>query len=144
MLAIKISFFGNYRSHQVTKKGNFGSEWFLRWLWKPSKFPFLAIVGPIIAYIIYQIAKKGNFISKWFLGQLYQPSKYPFFCNCGSHHWLYKPSKLPKKEILIQNVVIKIAFFGNCGSHCCLYHPSNFLKKEILFRNVVIKNILFW
>ena len=100
MLAIKTSFFGNYKSHQVTKKGNFGPKWFLRWLCNQSKFLFLAIVGPIIAYIIYQIAKKRNFILKWFLGQLYQPSKISFFGNCGSHHCLYKPSKLPKKEIL--------------------------------------------
>ena len=144
MLAIKISFFGNYRSHQVTKKGNFGSEWFLRWLFKPSKFPFLAIVGPIIAYIIYQIAKKGNFISKWFLGQLYQPSNYYFFVIVGPIIAYISHQNYQKRKFYSKMWLLKLPFFGNCGSHCCLYHPSNFLKKEILFRNVVIKNILFW
>ena len=111
----------------------------MRWLCRPSKFPFLAIVGSITAYIIHQISKKGNFILKWFLDQLYLPSKISFFGNCRSHDCLYKPSKLPKRkfyskivfEILIP--AIKIAFFGNCGSIITYISHQKFPKKEIPF-----------
>ena len=105
----------------IAKKGNFdGLHSHLKNYFE-IKFPFLAIVGLIIAYIIHQISKKGKFIPKWFLDQLYLPSKNSFFGNCGSHYRLYKPSKLPKEEILFQNgfeiliPAIKIAFLVIVG-----------------------------
>ena len=56
---------------KITKKRNIFQKQFLRWLYRPSKFLFLAITGPIIAYISHQNNQKEEFIPKWFLRYLY-------------------------------------------------------------------------
>ena len=137
----------------ITKKGNVILKWFLRYIYKPSNFPFLAIVGPSkLSKWIHNYQKK-KYYSKTIFEMLMFVIKISFFGNCGSHHCLYKPSKYPFLVIVGPSnawLIHQNFLFGNCGSNHSLHNSSNCQKRKFHFKIIfevvmpAIKNFLFW
>ena len=59
--------------------------------------------------------KKENLFQNGFWDSYISHQKYPFFCNCGSHHCLCKPSKLPKRKFYSKMWPSKLPFLVIVG-----------------------------
>ena len=95
-----------------------------------QNFPFLVIVGPIIAYISHQNCEKRKFCSKMVFGTVVPAIKNFLFWQLWVHNCLCQPSKFPKKEIHFLK--------GHCQPHIKLF-PFLDCGSTFLFRN-----FLFW